>query len=190
MAAGYGVGGVFRLSPTRRNRMLLAGGLAMLCLFAGLRGLDLYGDPSPWAWQADATRTTLSFLNVAKYPPSLDYTLATLGIALSLAPFVERIGGAAGRALHAFGRTPLFTYLAHLYVARGLAVLLALAEGLSPAIFVGGFGSGERLAASGWGLPLPLIYATWLAVLFILWPVSTWYAGYKMRHRHWWLSFI
>ncbi len=190
MATGYGIGGVFRLPPTRRNRLLVAGGVTMLCFFAWLRGFNSYGNPTPWARQADATRTALSFLNVAKYPPSLDYTLATLGIALSLAPLVERIGGAAGRALHNFGRTPLFTYLAHLYVARGLAILLALAEGLSPTIFVGGFDPGNRLAASGWGLPLPLIYAAWLSVLLILWPLSTWYAGYKARHRHWWLSFI
>ena len=190
MAAGYGVGGVFRLSPTRRNRMLLAGGLAMLCLFALLRGIDLYGDPSPWAPQADAMRTVLAILNVSKYPPSLQYTLVTLGITLSLAPFLERIGGAAGQMLLVFGRTPLFTYLAHLYVARGLAILLALAEGLSPSIFVGGFGSGDRLAASGWGLPLPLIYTAWLAVLLILWPLSTWYAGYKMHHRYWWMSYL
>ena len=190
MAVGYGVGGVFRLPPARRDRLLVAGGLAMLGAFALLRGLNGYGDPKPWTAQADAMRTVLSFLNVGKYPPSLQYTLVTLGIALALAPVIERIGGAAGRALHAFGRTPLFTYLLHLYVARALAVLLALAEGLSPAIFVGGFGSGEQLAASGWGLSLPLIYGVWLLVLLILYPLATRYARYKARHRHWWTSYF
>ncbi len=190
MAVGFGVGGVFLLPPTRRNRLLLAAGLAMLATFAVLRGFDLYGDPSPWARQADATRTILSFLRVTKYPPSLQYTLVTLGLALSLAPAIERIGGVAGAALLAFGRTPLFTYLLHLYVARGLAILLALAEGLSPTIFTDTFGSGDRLAASGWGLSLPLVYVAWLIVLLILWPISTWYAGYKASHRSWWLSYI
>lgn len=190
MAIGFGVGGVFRLPPARRNRLLVAGGLAMLAAFAVLRGFDLYGDPSPWTRQADATRTILSFLKVTKYPPSLQYTLVTLGITLSLAPLIERIGGVAGAALLAFGRTPLFTYLLHLYVARGLAVLLALAEGLSPTIFADTFGPGDRLAAAGWGVGLPLVYVAWLTVLLILWPISTWYAGYKASHRSWWLGYI
>ena len=190
MAVGFGVGGVFQLPPQRRNRLLLVGGFAMLAVFAVLRGFNLYGDPSPWTQQTDATRTILSFLKVTKYPPSLFYTLVTLGITLSLAPFIERIGGIFGRALLTFGRTPLFTYLLHLYVARGLAVLLALAEGLSPTIFTDAFGPGDRLEASGWGLSLPLVYVAWLAVLLILWPISTWYAGFKARHRYWWLSYL
>ena len=190
MAVGFGVGGVFQLPPERRNRLLFCGGLAMLATFALLRGFNLYGDASPWARQADATGTVLSFLKVTKYPPSLLYTLATLGITLSLAPFLERIGGPPGRALLTFGRTPLFTYLLHLYVARGLAVLLVLAEGLSPVIFTDAFGPGDRLAASGWGLSLPLVYVAWLTVLLILWPISTWYAGFKARHRYWWLSYV
>ena len=131
MAVGFGVGGVFARPAAQRNLMLLAGGLAMLAAFALLRGFNLYGDPSPWTAQADATRTVLSFLNVTKYPPSLLYTLVTLGLVLSLAPVLDLVGGPFGRMLHVFGRTPLFTYLLHLYIARGLAMLLALAEGLS-----------------------------------------------------------
>ena len=45
MAIGFGVGGVFQLPPARRNRLLVAGGLAMLAAFAVLRGFNLYGDP-------------------------------------------------------------------------------------------------------------------------------------------------
>lgn len=190
MAVGFGLGGVFLLPPARRNRTLVEGGLAMLAVFALLRGVDLYGDPSHWARQADTTRTILSFLNVTKYPPSLLYTLVTLGITLSLAPAVERIGGTMGRALLAFGRTPLFTYLLHLYLARGLAVLLALAQGLSPSIFADSFGRGHRLAAADWGLGLPMVYVAWLTVLLILWPISSWYAAFKARHRYWWLGYI
>ncbi len=114
----------------------------------------------------------------------------TLGLAISLAPFVERLGGVLGQALLVFGRTPLFTYLLHLYVARGLAVLLALSEGLSPTIFTDAFGPGDRLAASGWGVSLPAVYVVWLTVLLILWPCSTWYAKVKARRRDWWLTYL
>jgi uncharacterized membrane protein len=190
MAVGFGVGGVFLLPPSQRDRALVATGVALLLAFALLRGLDHYGDPSPWSWRPDSLRSALSFLKVTKYPPSLDYTLATLGIALSIAPSVARIGGPFGRALRTFGRTPLFTYLLHLYVARGLAILLALHEGLSPWIFHDTFSSGGRLASSGWGVNLFYVYALWVTVLLILWPASTWYAGVKARRRDWWLSYL
>ena len=190
MAAGFGAGGVFLLPPARRDRVLVAFGLAMLAAFALLRGIDAYGDPAPWTRQAGAIRTVLSFVNVTKYPPSLSYTLLTLGVVLALAPAIGRIGGVGGRLILTFGRTPLFTYLAHLYVARGLAVLLALAQGVPPTLFAHAMLPGSRLAASGWGLNLPGVYAVWLAVLLIVWPLSTWYAGFKARHRYWWLSYL
>ncbi len=186
MAVGVGVGDLFQQLPARRNRILLASGLGLLAGFAVLRAGNVYGDPAPWTAQPDATRTVLSFLKVSKYPPSLLYTMATLGITLSLAPLVERIGGPPGRALHVFGRTPLFTYLAHLYLARGLAVLLALAEGLSPGIFAAHHGTIE----AGWGVGLPGVYLAWLVVLLVLWPLSTWFAGVKARRRAWWLSYL
>lgn len=191
MAVGFGAGGLFRMPPPRRDGILVAAGLGMLALFALLRALNGYGDPAPWAARPEAMRTVLSFLNVTKYSPSLMYALVTLGITLSLAPLVERIGGRLGRALHVFGRTPLFTYLLHLYVARGLAMLLALAEGLSPTIFFDAFSRRQSLAEAGWGLGLPGVYAVWITVLLILWPLSTWYAGVKARHRDWkWLNYL
>ncbi len=148
MAVGFGAGSVFLLPPPQRDRALVATGIALLLAFVLLRALDHYGDPSPWTWQAQ--RTALSFLKVTKYPPSLDYALVTLGLSLSLAPFIARIEGPVGRGLLSFGRTPLFTYLLHLYVARGLAILLALAEVLSPSIFHDFFSAGGRLTSSGW----------------------------------------
>ncbi len=190
MAIGFGTGGVFARPPKQRNRILLAGGLAMIAVFALLRGFGLYGDPSSWTTQADATRTILSFFNITKYPPSLDYTLVTLGITLTLAPLVERWDGPVGRALQIFGRTPLFTYLLHLYVARGLAILLALAEGLSPAIFTDAFSRHNRALEAGWGVSLPWVYVAWFVVLLVLWPMSTWYASVKARRRSWWLSYL
>jgi uncharacterized membrane protein len=117
MAIGFGVGGIFLWPAKWRDRALVAAGLAFLLSFALLRGVSHYGDPTPWAWPSQ--HAALSFLKVTKYPPSLDYTLVTLGISLSLAPFVAHLGDPVGRALLAFGRTPLFTYLLHLYLRAG-----------------------------------------------------------------------
>lgn len=190
MAIGFGAGALFETAPARRNRILLAIGAACLAAFAVLRGFNLYGDVVPWAPQADATRTVLSFLKVSKYPPSLDYVLVTLGIVLLLAPLIERIAGAFGRLLHVFGRTPLFTYLLHLYVAHGLALLVGVAMGFSPSIFFDFLVHSQRAVDAGWGFGLPLVYVAWVVVGLALWPLSAWYAGVKQRRRDWWLSYL
>ena len=88
MACGYGAGRLFLLEPGRRDRILVGLGLAMLATFVLLRGLDGYGDPAHWSRGPDTTRTILAFLNVTKYPPSLCYTLVTLGLVLTFAPAI------------------------------------------------------------------------------------------------------
>ena len=79
MAAGYGLGGLFRLEAARRRRTLLWLGTGMTLAFFAVRGLDGYGYLAPWSHQSSAILTALSFLNATKYPPSLAYLLVTLG---------------------------------------------------------------------------------------------------------------
>ncbi len=188
MACGYGAGGLFQLEPGRRDRILVALGLAMLAGFALLRGFDGYGDPATWARGADSAHSVLAFLKVTKYPPSLDYTLATLGIVLTLAPAIGKIGGRIGGMLLTFGRVPLFVYLIHLYLAHGAAVLVGMAMGVPVNLFFGG--SSARLLAAGGGVSLGGVYLAWAAVVLALWPLATWYGRFKMRRRDWWLGYL
>ena len=189
MACGYGAGRLFLLEPGRRDRILVGLGLAMLVAFAVLRGLDGYGDPAPWARGSDATHTILSFLKVTKYPPSLCYTLVTLGIVFTFAPAVARIGGAFGAMILTFGRVPLFVYLIHLYIAHGGAVLYRLATGVAPRLTFGPRPDATLVAAKT-GVGLPGVYLAWVAVVLALWPLATWYARLKARRRDWWLGYL
>ena len=189
MACGYGAGSLFLLEPARRDRTLVGIGLAMLAVLALLRGLDLYGDPAHWAPGRDATHTVLAFLKVTKYPPSLCYTLATLGIVLTLAPAVARIGGALGGMIHTFGRVPLFVYLIHLYVAHCAAVVVGLVTGV-PARLYFGHGHDAALVAAGAGVGLGGVYLAWAAIVLALWPLAAWYARLKARRRDWWLGYL
>ena len=91
MAAGYCFGRVFDLDPVRRRRMLTWLGLALTGAFVGLRFLNVYGDPSPWAVQPDSLKTILSFLRASKYPPSLLYLLMTLGPSILALSVLDRI---------------------------------------------------------------------------------------------------
>ena len=71
MAAGFGAAEIYAWEPARRQRVLGMTGVGMIAAFLALRALNLYGDPSPWSVQPTAVFTVLSFLNTAKYPPSL-----------------------------------------------------------------------------------------------------------------------
>ncbi|HEX8602386.1 MAG TPA: heparan-alpha-glucosaminide N-acetyltransferase domain-containing protein [Pseudoduganella sp.] len=118
---GYAAGPLYAraTSPALRRRRLLAIGTASLALLAVLRGVDAYGEPVPWAAQAQPLLTAMSFLNFTKYPPSLDFVLLTLGAGCIVLALVERPMHWTGIAA-VFGGAPLFYYLLHLYALLAL----------------------------------------------------------------------
>jgi uncharacterized membrane protein len=190
MLAGYGLGGLFAMDGPARTRavLLLAGGL--LAAFAVVRALNGYGDPRPWADQSDGLWTGLSFINVGKYPPSLDYVLVTLGVSLALLPVVERLWRPARGVLLTFGRTPLFTYLLHVWLAHVLALVVGALMGVPPSAFFNMLGDPSRLLAAGWGFGLAGVYGFWLLTLVLLYPLSRWFEGVKRRRRDCWLGYL
>lgn len=125
MAAGYLLAEVYRWEPERRRRTLLLCGVAGIVLFVVLRWINAYGNPIPWRPQRTPARTLASFLNVLKSPPSLDFLLMTLGPALVALAVAERARGRVFEWLSVYGRVPLFFYVAHIFVAHAVAVLLA-----------------------------------------------------------------
>jgi uncharacterized membrane protein len=190
LCLGYGLGFVFVKEAAARRRALLAMGAGAVALFLILRGINAYGDGAPWSGQKDALFTALSFINTSKYPPSLLYTLMTLGPAMLLLVALERLRGPAAAVLLTFGRTPLFTYLLHILVAHGLASLIAMAMGHPHDLLFNLLYDPSRAIAADWGFELPGVYLAWLAVLAILYPLSRWFAGVKRRRRDWWLGYL
>ncbi|KAF2990684.1 heparan-alpha-glucosaminide N-acetyltransferase domain-containing protein [Methylocystis sp. MJC1] len=189
LALGYGVGPLFQRSAQERDSILLKAGLGALALFILLRAPNLYGDPRAFALRADGIGSALSFLNVTKYPPSLLYLLVTLGGAALALPALERLGGAAGRALAIFGRTPLFFYVLHLYV--GVAAVLALAawRGYSLEDIAAVVKSGAP--PDDFGTGLAGAYLIWILVVIGLYPLCRWFAEIKRRRSDlWWLSYL
>ncbi|WP_369058327.1 heparan-alpha-glucosaminide N-acetyltransferase domain-containing protein [Caulobacter sp. 73W] len=190
MFLGYGLGGLFLKPTDERRRTTLFLALGMLAAFVLLRAPNLYGDPAPWSGQADAARTAMSFLNVTKYPPSLLYVLATLGVSLLLSLALERLKGFPAKVLLAFGRTPLFTYVLHLYILHLSALAIAAAMGFDPMIMVNFVVDPSRAVKAGWGFSLAGAYVAWALTLAALYPLSAWFAGVKRRRRDWWLSYL
>lgn len=194
LCLGYGLGPLFTRADRERRRTLGWIAAGALALFVVLRAANGYGDPAPWTRQSTGVLTTLSFLKVSKYPPSLLFVLVTLGISLPLGLALERmrgaVGGALGRGLLVFGRTPLFTYLVHVYLIHGLALAVGVAMGVPASAFTSYLSDPSRLRDAGWGVGLPAVYAIWVAVVAALYPAARWYAALKERRRAWWVHYL
>ena len=187
MAMGYALGPVFKLDPSARRRLLLWGGTALIAGFVLLRATNLYGDPAPWGVQDTALGTLLSFINCEKYPPSLLYLMMTLGPALVLLALFEHVHGRIADWLTTFGRVPFLFYVVHLPVIHALAVGLAWFT-VGDAGFM--FGHAVPPKPPGYGLGLPGIYALWLLMLVMLYPLCHWFAALKRSRHDWWLSYL
>jgi uncharacterized membrane protein len=195
MALGYCLGAVFEPAAERRQRTLLRAGIAMTIAFLVIRVINGYGDPARWSWQASATFTVLSFLNTTKYPPSLDFLLMTLGPALIVLSWFERLPFSRSNPLIVFGRVPLFYFVLHFFAAHlsivGLSLLRygrsAMGFMLQPVPSMGGPASEFP---PGFGYNLWVAYAVWIAIVVALYPVCRWYAAVKERRQSRWLSYL
>lgn len=190
---GYCLGEWFRtgFDPDKRRKLLLRTGIAAIALFIVLRSFNLYGDPAPWSVQKDALYTLLSFLNVTKYPISLQYALITLGPVLILTSWLERVNKVSLRPFAIVGRVPLFYYVIHFYLLHiGAIVLLMIRTGKSLSEIDFNFHAGFGGLPAGEGYPLIGAYIAWLTVVAILYAPCVWYYRYKSTHKHWWLSYL
>jgi uncharacterized membrane protein len=192
MAAGFLAGHLWRMPMADRSRRLVMLGVGCLFLFAVLRGGNLYGNPKPWTEQANLFRSMLAVFNCEKYPPSLAYLLMTLGPALLVLVLMERVPRFAPGFLVTFGRVPMFFYLVHLPLIHGLAIVLHAAAGREFAWLFATWSDPTHWPGTvpGRGFGLPVIYATWLAAVTILFPACRWFAVLKARKRGGWLQYF
>jgi len=190
MCLGYALGPVFGQEPARRNGTLLMFALGAIAVFCVLRAINAYGDPAPWRAFPSATATVMSFFNVSKYPPSLLYVLITLGVSLLCLLGLQRLRGLLARVLLAYGRTPLFTYVLHIYVVHGASLVAAMLAGYPASDHASFLADPFRLYKAGFGFNLLVVYVVWLAILVALYPASRWFAEVKRRRREWWLSYL
>jgi uncharacterized membrane protein len=203
MAAGYVFGKVFDKPAERRSRIILWLGVATTTAFIVLRGFNAYGNPGagvaastpgPWHIQSTLAMSIVSFLDVEKYPPSLQYLLMTIGPALILLSIVERNSQSMTyqklcKPIVVFGQAPLFFYILHLYAIHLAAIALAyLSHQPVEWLWRGAFWMNE--VPDGYGHGLPVVYATWLVVLIALYFPCAWFAQYRRDHKKWWLSYL
>jgi uncharacterized membrane protein len=163
---GMAFGRLLARDPALAYRRAAAIGAGLLALFLALRLVGGFGNLQPPVGPG-----WIAFLNVVKYPPSIVFLALTLGVDLLLMALLARadhrppttdmmrtVPHSLLAVLGVFGRSPLFFYIAHLY----LYGLIGLA-----------LGSRET--------SIPQMYPYWLLGLAILYPLCWLYGRFKQR---------
>ncbi len=193
MAAGYALGALLQRDRAERRRILLWLGLGVTAAFVIIRATNVYGDPRSWSVQQSTLFTFFSFIDCTKYPPSLLYLCMTLGPALIALSLFDRDLGKWSRPIIVFGRVPPFFYLLHIPLIHLLAVLFAyLQYGAAGGVWLGPPWDPETVALypKNYGYGLLGVYAVWLLVILLLYPLCRWFADLKRRRREAWLSYF
>ena len=187
MLVGYAAAGLFKTEETPRNRRLIRIGAALVIGFVLLRAFNVYGDPHAWQLFPDnLSGSIMSFFAVTKYPPSLLYTLATLGPAAIVCGCADRLPGALRNVLLQYGRAPFAFYVAHFYLIHTLCVLLGTAQGFEAQQMFTHY----RFYPKGYGVGLGGVYLGWILVVVLLYPLCRYVTAVKARRTDWWLSFL
>lgn len=185
MAAGYGFGLFFQSEPSKRKKVMIIIGSISVILFIVFGSVRILHQPEdsemPFAMQ---------LLNQRKYPASQLYLLMTLGPAILLMAFTEKITGVLGKAIVVIGRVPFFYYLLHILVIHLSALLAQL-------IMFGEVSASFYATAPYSGVPeeyrwslgtLYIVFAIDVAILYFL---CKWYASYKAgRPENSWLRYL
>ncbi|WP_408097221.1 DUF1624 domain-containing protein [Peredibacter sp. HCB2-198] len=173
---GYGIGPWFRSNAETKNKKLVNFGLTFLITFFLLRIINIYGEPLPWKLSDTYLQTVMSFFNLTKYPPSLDFLLLTLGTGLLILRGMEKESRLT-RYLSVFGSTPLFFYMVHIYLLNIINSSLK---------FFLGPNQGNYFS-------VPNVWYLWLvsAVLAVpLWYICRWYGRIKKGSTNTLLKYI
>jgi len=193
MILGYVCGNLYKKEfPTNQRKIYLLGiGIAAIVLFIFLRGQNLYGEPTTWQTQETQIFTWISFLNVTKYPASLQFILMTIGPALIFLSFADSWTQKSSHPLLTFGRVPFFFYILHLYLIHILALIALVLSGRDWHAYILSARSLRSGALSNFGFDLWVVYLVWILVLVILYSLCLWYQKYKESNPNkWWLSYI
>lgn len=193
MALGYAFGAVVLLPPGRRRLRSMQLGVATLLLFSVLRFTNAYGDPIPFRHLATHTQTAMSFLQLSKYPPSLQYICATFGVLLLLFALFDialehRWLPRALGVVEVYGRVPFFYYVPHFYIIHILALVALMCA--THTVHVQAPQPMFSPPTPAVSFSLPVVYLIWISVVASLYFPCKWFAGVKARRRDWWLSYL
>jgi uncharacterized membrane protein len=187
IALGYVLAPLLLEPPKLRDKRLVLLGAVFVVAFVVLRSLNHYGDPSPWTGAGHGfIMQVADFLNVTKYPASLQFLLITIGPVLMVMPLLARWQGPLARWIGVFGKVPFFFYIVHIAVIHAVSLVWQQAS----------FGATTRdfydtaSWPAGYEPNLLRLYLVWAGVVLVLYWPCKWFAGVKRRRSDWWLSYL
>lgn len=189
MCVGFACGKLFLMELQQQKALFLRIGATAVALGIIIRGINIYGDSVPWTAQKNGLYTFLSFLNVTKYPPSLDFTLLFLGIMFIILSLLQHAENRFTKVAAVYGKVPLFYFIVHFYIIHLLVLAMIFLQGFGINDMVFGFNFGRP--KSGSGIPLWAIYIAWIGVVAIMYPICKQYGRYKLANKEkWWLRYM
>jgi uncharacterized membrane protein len=194
MALGYYLGVLYvkDYDARKRKKILITMGCLSWVAFIVLRSLNVYGNIKPWTTQPSLIYSILSFIDISKYPPSLDYLLVTEGFAFLFLGLTENISNRFTQIISVYGRVPMFYYILHIYIIHLVALAAAVYSGF-PWTAMTGINTwvSNYPKLKGYGFSLGVVYLVWISVVIVLYPLCKKYDHYKSSHRDkWWLSYL
>ena len=154
---GLAVGSWIKSDSRSAYKRIFWVGVSFIVGFIIIRYLDGFGNIRPR--EGDSW---IDFLNFVKYPPSMTFSLLTMGVNLMLLAGFGQITNQLSWKLNpltVFGRVPLFFYITHLYLYYFMGI---------------------RLTPDG--TSIPQMYPYWLLGLLVLYPFCWGYGKLKERY--------
>ncbi|MDY2586934.1 DUF1624 domain-containing protein [Winogradskyella aquimaris] len=193
MSLGYYFGSFYSSNKDalQRQKVFKLIGSFSIVGFIIIRLFNTYGNLNPWNSYNTVLQTVFSFLNPAKYPPSLTYLLMTLGPILLILAYTENVKGKTVKFISVFGKVPFFYYILHLYVIHILALFLAWFTGFGwRKMIIKGWVT-ESPNLDGYGLNLVYVYLIWIVIILMLYPLCKKFGNYKLNNKDKkWLSYL
>jgi uncharacterized membrane protein len=175
----------------QRKKVLLGLGISITLLFIAARAMDLYGDPDVLTDTDKPFNSLYSFLEVAKYPPSLLFMCMTIGPAIIFLAFFNKARGAVSRVISVYGRVAFFYYIVHFFVIHLVSTICFFLRGHSFSEGISATGELPNFVKAGEGFSLFAVYLFWISIVVFLYPLCKWYDSYKTDHKEkWWLSYL
>ena len=194
MSLGYYFGAFYDKSydAQKRKKTFTLIGLVAISLFLVLRYTNLYGDLIPYKDYGSISKNIISFFNPSKYPPSLLYLLMTLGVAFLLLANIEKLNGKIVNFFSTFGRVPFFYYILHLYTIHLSAIVMYKLTGFGWKNVLPAWGPDIVPSyMNGYGYSLWVVYAVWVGIILLVYPICLKFDKYKQAHKEkWWLSYL
>ncbi|MFL6722493.1 MAG: DUF1624 domain-containing protein [Sphingomonas sp.] len=196
MMMGYAATPVLRRADAGSARRLAGISLALIAAFVLCRAIGFGQGFRGFTRQADTAHSIMAFMNVSKYPPSLQFSLATLGVVLLFLAVIrladwnrDRLPGWQ-RLLQTYGQVPFFFYLVHIFLIHASALASATVLGWQTRyLFWHDFGPNLQ-PPDGYGLPLAGVIVVWLCVLAVMYPICAYFGRLKRNRRSWWLKLL